>query len=389
MVLTQEELEFQEATRRSLIDVASWKAPVHALPQLVIREPVEGSAKVAVPRVGEQEMLATFDSNLQMDSEEARIARERARKGKAVADETAIVPPVGVIRTAVSQAELEPAVGLPHEKMNGLNFVDKVGRGEVQAQPQGPPSLDVTTIILPPSLDAKLATSVGAGKEEFLGPSLPQKDEEMKNVPHPNRGSKLNDGDNHVENKEVGSDLVKLNVKSSTNAIEENVELPIETQTEVPQSPGISRVEKPVIIEASAGANVVVNPSVVKPTSDGMSAMEDMIKDAEGMDMAKEQEDMLNHEAAILAEREALARDEAELQAALVKEQEELAAGIEKERELLFQEEAELREMQKKNERNADSVTSEMFAECQVNCDHFNFLLVLLTRGVTKPLSLG
>ena len=123
-------------------------------------------------------------------------------------------------------------------------------------------------------------------------------------------------------------------------------------------------------LTCNARLNVVANPNSVKPSSDmlrGESAMEDMLKDAEEMDMAKEREEMLKHEAVLLAEREALARDEAELQATLEKEQEELLAGIEQERELLREEEAELREMQKKNERNAESVTSEMFAECQVN----------------------
>lgn len=123
-------------------------------------------------------------------------------------------------------------------------------------------------------------------------------------------------------------------------------------------------------LTCNAGLDVVANPNFVKPSSDMKDsglAMEDILKDAEEMDMAKEREEMLKYEAALLAEREALARDEAELQAALEKEQQELREGIEKERELLREEEAELREMQKKNERNADSVTSEMFAECQVN----------------------
>lgn len=123
------------------------------------------------------------------------------------------------------------------------------------------------------------------------------------------------------------------------------------------------------------GLDVVANSHFVKSSSDvrdSVLATEDMLKDAEEMDMAKEREEMLNHEADLLAEREALARDEAELQAALEKEQEELLEGIEKERELLREEEAELREMQKKNERNADSVTSEMFAECQVNSGQNN-----------------
>lgn len=362
LALTQEELEFQEATRRSLIDVASWRAPINALPQLVIREPVEGAGKAfsgSVPRVGEQESLA----NLQMDSEEARIARERARKGKAVADEIVVLPPSGMIRTTVSRPEFEPALGLPHVKVNGANLVEsnnKVGRGEVQVQPQA---------FL--SLDSKLVTSVGSDKE-FPSQNLQREDEEMKSIPHPNGGSKVNDGDsvlafNLAENREFGPDVIIQNLKSSTNGTEENAELRIESQLEVPQPP---RLEKTAIMEDSACSNVVVNPSFVKPNSDGTLAMDDMLKDAEEMDMVMEREELLSHEAAILAEREALASDEAELQAAFEKEQEELLAGIEKERELLFQEEAELREMQKKNERNADSVTSEMFSECQVYSDH-------------------
>jgi hypothetical protein len=130
---------------------------VRPLPQLVIREPVEGAAKMLS---GEQEAGATFDRSLQMDTEEARIARERARKGKAVADETIVSPSVGVIRTTVPQAGLESAVGLLQEKVDG--------RGEVQAQPQGLPSLD-----------GRLVTSVG--KEDFPGQNQSHKLED-KNV---------------------------------------------------------------------------------------------------------------------------------------------------------------------------------------------------------------
>lgn len=119
----------------------------------------------------------------------------------------------------------------------------------------------------------------------------------------------------------------------------------------------------------SGGLNTVVKPNFAKPGSESVLPMEEMLKDAEDMDLAKDREEMLMHEAGLLAEREALSRDEAELQAVFEKEQEELLAGIDKERELLLEEEAELRELQKKNERNADSVTSEMFAECQVSND--------------------
>ncbi|KAG0583390.1 hypothetical protein KC19_3G132700 [Ceratodon purpureus] len=368
LALTQEELELQEATRRSLNDVASWRAPVRPLPQLVIREPVEGVAKMlsgSVPRVVEQEAVTTIDRNIQMDSEEARIARERVRKGKAVADEAMVLPPVGVLRSTVSQVGLEAEVGSFQEKVDG--------RSDVQAQPQGLPMLDT-----------RLVAPIGAGKEDVQGQNLLH-DHEDKNVFHLN-GSELNDVDtvpayNHVGNTEVGLDLVKQNLKPVLSETKNSAEPTIDTGTEVSQFLETKRVEKPGIVETpempeevklvpgtmEKGA-VVANPNFVKPSSeikDNGVPMEDMLKDAEEMDVAKEREEMLQHEAALLAEREALARDEADLQAALEKEQQELREGIEKERELLREEEAELREMQKKNERNADSVTSEMFAECQ------------------------
>jgi hypothetical protein len=198
---------------------------VRPLPQLVIREPVEGAAKMLS---GEQEAGATCDRSLQMDTEEARIARERARKGKAVADETIVSPSVGVIRTTVPQAGLESAVGLLQEKVDG--------RGEVQAQPQGLPSLD-----------GRLVTSVG--KEDFPGQNQSHKLED-KNVSH----LKTNDGVtvlayNHVGSKEVGSDLVEQNLKSIENGTKSNAEPSIDTGTEVSRTPEIRSVEKPGITE--------------------------------------------------------------------------------------------------------------------------------------------
>ena len=204
------------------------------LPQLVIREPVDSDANMlsgSVPRIGEQEAVATFDRSLQMDSEEARIARERARKGKAVADETIVFPPVSMIRTTVSQPGLESAEGLLREKLDG----------RVEVQPQGLPTLD-----------GGLIAAVGAFKEDFLGQNQLQ-DHEDRNVSHLN-GSKVNDNVtvvvyNHVGNKEVGLDLVKQNLQSATYVTKSNAEPSIDTGTEVSKTPVVRSIENPGIIE--------------------------------------------------------------------------------------------------------------------------------------------
>uniref|UniRef100_A0A7I4ABB3 DNA repair protein UVH3 n=1 Tax=Physcomitrium patens TaxID=3218 RepID=A0A7I4ABB3_PHYPA len=345
--LTQEDIEVQEATRRSLNDV--WRAPVRALPQLVIREPVEGGAKASpggVSRVEEQESLATVDKGLNVDSEEARIARERARKGKAVAEDLIISSPAGVIRAAA----------------------------EVRQQFQEIPSTDETQV----------SSVVAFNNNPRQDPS--KYDDEKEEKSRLNNLANVNVGVagfaiDDLVNREVGSDQ---NLKALLNGTKSNAEISVDVETDVPENP--ERIEKADILKEVESVHDAVNncpkgssptpdqhdnlssvvkPNFAKPGSESVLPMEEMLKDAEDMDLAKDREEMLMHEAGLLAEREALSRDEAELQAVFEKEQEELLAGIDKERELLLEEEAELRELQKKNERNADSVTSEMFAECQ------------------------
>lgn len=74
------------------------------------------------------------------------------------------------------------------------------------------------------------------------------------------------------------------------------------------------------------------------------------------------------------------------MQTELEEEQEELRSQIRKEQEMLYEEEAELQAAQKKNERNADSVTGEMFAECQVYIhDSTHTLLSCVVRHSKSP----
>jgi hypothetical protein len=75
----------------------------------------------------------------------------------------------------------------------------------------------------------------------------------------------------------------------------------------------------------------------------------------------------------LLKEREALAENERNLLAEKLKlriqqeaEQADIEANLQDERDRLLQEEIELRASQQKNKRNADTVTGEMFSDCQV-----------------------
>lgn len=90
-----------------------------------------------------------------------------------------------------------------------------------------------------------------------------------------------------------------------------------------------------------------------------------LLKEAEKLDIYKEREALAKRETDVLEEKEELSRQKAELQAEMEAEQAAIQASIQDERDLLLQEEMELRAAQRKNERNAESVTGEMFSECQ------------------------
>lgn len=430
LFLTEEDAELQEAIRRSLDDVGSWRAPVRPLPQLVIREPMENvrerSGSLEIPGVGpttgeELQPLNGVEKVTDVDSEEARLARERARKGKAVAGETLISPlPV---RKAVLQAGLEAEGpyqeylkgkcicendGTPGGRENGNEHLGLVQKGTTLVSSllsEGRVSEDQAQEgkeNCPPSgVGAAITHRFGVEDARPLNREIRRTSQEISNsdarihgsLTHPTRD--FEEAGTIAERPAVSSEVwrqeqvdraVHTNVERSTT---QNV--PLKEANSMLLSGMAPRIEdtdstnkKTGVLETQndfdgsrdvqlrghnpdknvKGLNVV--PEHVASNPQNLLVAEDILKDAEEMDLAKERHEMLNDEAKLLVEREALAREEAELQAALQEEQEELRAGIEKERELLFQEEIELREVQKKNERNADSVTGEMFAECQV-----------------------
>ncbi|MCO5578231.1 hypothetical protein L7F22_032069 [Adiantum nelumboides] len=78
-----------------------------------------------------------------------------------------------------------------------------------------------------------------------------------------------------------------------------------------------------------------------------------------------EREAFAKRERDLVVEREELLCQQAELQAVMEAEQTAMQASLQEERDLLLQEEMELRAAQRKNERNAESVSGEMFSECQ------------------------
>lgn len=432
LFLTEEDAELQEAIRRSLDDVGSWRAPVRPLPQLVIREPMENvrerSGSLEIPGVGPTtgEELQPFngvEKVMDVDSEEARLARERARKGKAVAGET-LISPVPV-RKAVLQAGLEAEGpyqeylkgkgicendGTPGGRGNGNEHLGLVQKGttlvssllseglvsEAQAQAQ-----EGKENCPPSCVGAAITHRFGVEDARPLNREIRRSSQEISNsdarshgsLTHPTRD--FEEAGTIAERPAVSSEVWRQ--KQVDQAIHTSVErsttqhVPLKEANSMLSSGMARRIEdtdstskKTGVLETQddfdgsrdvqlrghnpdknvEGLNVV--PEHVASNPQNLLVAEDILKDAEEMDLAKERHEMLDYEAKLLVEREALAREEAELQAALQEEQEELRAGIEKERELLFQEEIELREVQKKNERNADSVTGEMFAECQV-----------------------
>lgn len=433
LFLTEEDAELQEAIRRSLDDVGSWRAPVRPLPQLVIREPMEDvrerSGSLEIPSVGpttgeELQPLNGVEKIMDVDCEEARLARERARKGKAVAGET-VISPVPV-RKAVLQAGLE-AEGPYQEYLKGKGICENDGTpggreigNEHLGLVQKGTTLDSSLLsegLVPPwqeqSEEGKEnCPPSGVGVvithrfgDEDAGPldrEIRRSSEEISNsdarihgsLTHPTRNFKEAGtiaerpaAPSEVWRQEPVDQAVHTSVERSTT----HSNIPFKETNSTHLSGMAPRIEdtdstskKMGMLETQndfdgsrdvqlrghnpdknvEGLNVV--PEHIASNPKNLLVAEDILKDAEEMGLAKERHEMLNYEAKLLVEREALAREEAELQAALQEEQEELRAGIEKERELLFQEEIELREVQKKNERNADSVTGEMFAECQV-----------------------
>lgn len=173
---------------------------MRALPQLVIPEPVDGVSKVSpggVSRVEEQGALVIVDKSLNVDSEEARIARERARKGKAVAEELTSSSPTGMTRASV----------------------------EVLQQPQEVPSTDDRQV-----------SSVGKFNNNPRPDPLTH-DEEKEDKSHLNYLANVNVGDvgiaiDDLVNREVGSDQ---NLKSIPNGTKINSKIIIDGKADIPE----------------------------------------------------------------------------------------------------------------------------------------------------------
>lgn len=98
---------------------------------------------------GELEHRAGIGNIVDMDSEEARLARERARKGKAVAGESVISPAVAV-ESAASQLGSQQDGCLLEENMKGKTTLKSAARVEVKEvgrQPLGTLDVDAQSVL--------------------------------------------------------------------------------------------------------------------------------------------------------------------------------------------------------------------------------------------------
>ncbi|KAH9314682.1 hypothetical protein KI387_023309, partial [Taxus chinensis] len=97
----------------------------------------------------------------------------------------------------------------------------------------------------------------------------------------------------------------------------------------------------------------------------GGLSIDDLIRQAEETDSSRDREAVSEKEAGLLALKEENLRRKREIEAELEAEKEALQDNVDEEMVFLRQEELDLQAAQKKHERNAESVTGEMFAECQ------------------------
>ncbi|XP_057816158.2 DNA repair protein UVH3 isoform X2 [Cryptomeria japonica] len=97
----------------------------------------------------------------------------------------------------------------------------------------------------------------------------------------------------------------------------------------------------------------------------GAFSVDDLIREAEETNSSRDREAALKKEAQLHEMKEENLRRKKEIEAELEVEKEALQASVDEEMVFLRQEELDLQSAQKKHERNAESVTGEMFAECQ------------------------
>ncbi len=346
--LTEEDIELQEAIRRSLDDVGSWRLPARVgLPQLVIREPTEETVKRSTvvlpeisPKIAEEKQLP---SSLSMESEEVFLTRERLRKGKAVFDEN-VNSQLSEVRIAGSEL-----VGYLPKEMNSVGYKQVQQRVEVNEN-QYEPIEDASKLIFPPTMGANqiqhqlYSTDVekGDAKYSFLV------EKSAAGIQHAPEGPCISGSSSEVQAGNYLDSEVKIDPQLSQDQppVMQDVatvqqllvrSLKVHNTDDdggVEASSGITQVQplsnavqslgtSPLLV----GENLEIDEHVVPPSQaiPGMSEKgigdlhpvllqqlpraldsdaENLIQDAEEQDLVKDREAMLQHEAELMVEQE-------------------------------------------------------------------------------------
>lgn len=348
-IMEIEAAELEEAIRRSLEDSGAGRVP-----KLVIREEaVTESKQNEVP-------LTNVAATTAPESEEAFLARERERKGKAIVDDYQVACTENRER-GEGGTPVEPRQVFPLDSLNSASCKQLVSEEnkavltEAHVFSVSEQALQAcvnhqTTNFVPPKDSTEKKVDARMCQVES-GESL---NERKPNTQHSTPCS------SHLNLEQVlgGQEKTSVEEKSQNDgnlhANLDNNEGPDSGSDTVPERKQRSDLQPPRIGSYSS-TDFFENGHL----------QEALLKEAEEHDLHKDREAFAKRERGFLTEREELSRQQAELQDEMEAEQAAIQTDLQDERDLLLQEEMELLATQRKNQRNAESVTGEMFSECQ------------------------
>lgn len=347
-IMEIEAAELEEAIRRSLEDSGAGRVA-----KLVIREEaVTESKRNEVP-------LTNVAATTAPKSEEEFLARERERKGKAIVDGYQVVCienkgeggtlPVesqqDFLLESLNSASCKQLVSEEKKAVLTEAHVFSVSEQALQACVNHQP-----TTFVPPkdSSEKKVDASMClVERGESLNERKPNTQNSTPCSSHLNLEQVLGGQEKtSVEEKSQNDGNLHANL--------DNNEGPDSGSDTVPERKQRSDLHPPRIGSYSS----------TDFFEDG-HLQEALLKEAEELDLHKDREAFAKRERDFLTEREELSRQQAELQDEMEAEQAAIQMDLQDERDILLQEEMELLATQRKNQRNAESVTGEMFSECQ------------------------
>ncbi|MCO5586794.1 hypothetical protein L7F22_040736 [Adiantum nelumboides] len=348
-----EAAELEEAIRQSLQDHKAFKEP-----KLIIRD--ESSIKVS------EHKEPPPDSILIESSEEAYLARERERKGKAIVGISQAVFLENRVAEKNKVSTLEPPVLIKVLDNAADNWKSAISEGKIASPSEGFTLHVNGNTIQAHANSSTTGSSSVVSKVDTVAPlKEPSYDEAQLTIKQlessicAEASSKVETGTDEasiccaLSNLEQEGEVKNLEDKQQVaNTLQASVDIPdiVDTSTD-------AVMEHEKVVPSSVIGHFIGN--------EDEQLQEALLKEAQEVDLIMEQEAFAKREKDLLVEREELLCQQAELQAVMEAEQTAMQASLQEERDLLLQEEMELRAAQRKNERNAESVSGEMFSECQ------------------------